>query len=89
MENGSAEIRYIGCYVWQEWFDVVRSLAPSLLPEEEVVDLVKGFPGPNHCVQSRAVIDANKAALILGVSYRTKEETTRDILVQAVKEGWL
>ncbi|TEB26430.1 D-lactaldehyde dehydrogenase [Coprinellus micaceus] len=66
-----------GSYIWQEWFDVAKRRLP-------------GFPEltPGD-VTHLAKFDNAKSERVLGLKYRAKEDTVRDILEDAAERGWL
>ena len=76
----------LGSYIWQEWLDLANRLAPesikSLLPQ--------GYPDLTSTgkVEYLVSFDNGKSERILGLKYRTKEETLRDVLEDAGKRGW-
>ncbi|RXW23027.1 hypothetical protein EST38_g2830 [Candolleomyces aberdarensis] len=79
-----------GAYVWQEWLDIANAL-PSSLVEKSSSPLPKGFPEITAQPQSltyKIRYDTAKKQRILGVKYRTKEETTRDTVEDFVSRGW-
>jgi nucleoside-diphosphate-sugar epimerase len=79
----------LGSYIWQEWIDVANKLLPSVAPETSY-SLTKGYP---ELTASEVVypikLDTRKEEQILGVNFRSIEETTKDILVGAVQQGWV
>ena len=81
----------LGSYLWKEWYDVVRKVAPSVLPTDKAAELVSRFPSPVVGeVQHKVKYDTSKAQRILGMeTYRTKDETAGETLEKAVREGWL
>ncbi|KAJ3712142.1 D-lactaldehyde dehydrogenase [Lentinula raphanica] len=66
--------------------DVANALKPSPIPSH--TDLPKGNPGQKG--KPIFPCDASKASKILGpeLVYRTKEETTRDMLADFERRGW-
>lgn len=66
-------------------------VAHSILPKGKADELVKGLPGPlpKGEIKYRIVFDNSKSQKVLGLRYHTKEETVRDTLAKAIKEGWL
>ncbi|KAJ3533965.1 hypothetical protein NMY22_g7115 [Coprinellus aureogranulatus] len=90
--GGERIIPCAGSYVWQEWFDAVRSVAPTLLPKDKADKLVDGLPSSKvegSTIDYRVKIDNSKEQRILGIKHRTKEEMVRDALEQGVREGAL
>ena len=81
----------LGSYTWREWFDVVRAVAPSVLPADQATELLSRLPNPIVGeVQHKVKYDTSKAQRILGMgNYRTREEMVQDTLKKAVSEGWL
>jgi hypothetical protein len=80
---------YLGSYTWNEWFDIIRKVAPSVMGTEKAAAFVKGFPQPSEKVKPRVTYDPSKCDRILGIKYRTKEEMVKGVLEQGVREGWL
>lgn len=78
-----------GSYAWREWFDVFRAVAPTVLPDAKAAELVKNLPEPVVGeVEHKVKYDQSKGKRILGIQYRTKEDTVRGILEQGVNDGW-
>ena len=50
--------------------------------------LVVGVPGAGLTAEAPVSFEATKAARILGLKYRSKEELTRDTLVDFHRRGW-
>ncbi|TEB29173.1 NAD(P)-binding protein [Coprinellus micaceus] len=73
-------------YVWQEWLDLSNSALASLSPGS-ATRFSQGFSDIKNQVPT--TFDTSKVKRILGITYRTKEETTKDVLAQAVKLGWI
>jgi len=77
-----------GCN-WQEWIDAANSLSPSPLPSHK---FPLGFPEITTQTEGEPVYmvtyDNSKQDRILGIKFRTKLETTRDILEDFSKRGW-
>ncbi|KAJ3540763.1 hypothetical protein NMY22_g4161 [Coprinellus aureogranulatus] len=80
-----------GSFVWKEWLDALRAVAHSVLPKEKADELTKGLPQPllNSEIKYKVLLDTTKEQRILGLTYRTKEETVRDTLAKAFNEGWV
>ncbi|RXW15439.1 hypothetical protein EST38_g10412 [Candolleomyces aberdarensis] len=79
-----------GVYIWQEWLEIANAL-PSSLTEKTGRSLPKGFPKITAQPQNltyKVRYDTAKEQRILGVKYRTKEETTRDTVEDFVRRGW-
>ncbi|KAL0958645.1 hypothetical protein HGRIS_013981 [Hohenbuehelia grisea] len=70
-------------YFWQDWLDAANSLSPP--PDRP---LPKGRPGAGKSAVHQIQYDARKAQRILGLKYRTKEETLRDVLEDLKVKGW-
>ncbi|KAL0948587.1 hypothetical protein HGRIS_011146 [Hohenbuehelia grisea] len=70
-------------YVWQDWLDAANSLSPP--PDRP---LPKGRPGAGKSAVHQIQYDTSKAQRILGLKYRTKEETLRDVLADLKVKGW-
>ncbi|KAF9489182.1 NAD(P)-binding protein [Pleurotus eryngii] len=74
-------------FVWQDWIDVARSLSPPVaLPPHH--QLAVGVPGGGKNAVYKIRFDASKAARILGIEYRSKEEPVRALLEDVVAKGW-
>lgn len=79
----------IGSYIRQEWIDIANKLFPSIAPGS-VYELPKGYPELTASAFVHPIkLDTRKEERILGVRFRSMEETTGDILVAALKHGWL
>ncbi|KAF8808073.1 NAD(P)-binding protein [Phlegmacium glaucopus] len=66
-------------WAWQDWVDAVNTVSPSLsrtLPAEDIVE------------QQPGVYDTSKQQRILGIKFKSKVETTKDILEDFAKRGW-
>lgn len=63
--------------------DIVQDLAPSTWPRHNIP---KGFPLENSVYKIR--FNQEKQEKLLGLRFRTKEETTKDILEDFSKRGW-
>ncbi|KAJ7359271.1 D-lactaldehyde dehydrogenase [Mycena albidolilacea] len=71
-----------GSFVWQDFIDTANALSPR---SPNWKPLAKGTPGQAH----RAItFVATKQKEILGIEYRTMEQTTRDILDDWAAHGW-
>ncbi|KAJ3533963.1 hypothetical protein NMY22_g7116 [Coprinellus aureogranulatus] len=88
--GGERIIVSAGSFVWQEWLDALRVVAHSVLPKEKADKLVASLPKPlqQSEIKYKSFLDTTKEQKILGITYHTKEETVRDALAKAVKEGW-
>ncbi|TEB22503.1 D-lactaldehyde dehydrogenase [Coprinellus micaceus] len=78
--GGERIIVTAGAYVWQEWLDIANAVAPSI---------PKGYPdilagGPEY----KVTYDTAKERRVLGVGYRTKEQTVKDTLADFKVRGW-
>ncbi|CAL1707448.1 unnamed protein product [Somion occarium] len=69
-----------GTYKWQDWVNAVRKVAPTLpagntsyKPEEAIHEIVT---------------DSSKSKQVLGIKYRTFDETAKDIVADFEKKGW-
>jgi len=72
-------------YVWQDFVDVANALTPSPMPGRK---FVTGTPGAGRTATPPVRYNTAKAAQILGLKYRTKEEMTKDSLVDFQERGW-
>ncbi|KAF8879127.1 hypothetical protein BD779DRAFT_1676521 [Infundibulicybe gibba] len=72
-----------GPSVWQEWLDATNALFP---PGTSRWKFPRGDPGRKiiHMME----YDTSKAARILGMRYRTMEETITDVLADFQRRGW-
>ncbi|KAJ7230086.1 hypothetical protein GGX14DRAFT_582101 [Mycena pura] len=68
-----------GAFVWQEWLD-----AASDSPH-----LQKGVLGSSKGVVHQVQYDTSKSARVLGMTYRTMQETVRDTVADWEARGWL
>ncbi|KDQ29970.1 hypothetical protein PLEOSDRAFT_24631 [Pleurotus ostreatus PC15] len=74
-------------FVWQDWIDVAQSLSPPVaLPPHH--RLAVGVPGGGKDAVYKIRFDTSKAARILGLKYRSKEEPVRALLEDVVSKGW-
>ncbi|KAJ3506177.1 hypothetical protein NMY22_g17339 [Coprinellus aureogranulatus] len=74
-----------GSYIWQEWIDAVNNIAPASLKGT----LPKGFPELTAGEVTHLVNFANaKSEKVLGMTYRTKENTAQNILEDVKARGW-
>ncbi|KAI0766552.1 NAD-P-binding protein [Irpex lacteus] len=71
-----------GPYVWQEWVNVAHAQDSSLPAGDPNADISKALYQMKYSNE--------KAGRILGLKkYKTKEETTKDILISFREKGWL
>ncbi|KAK7047142.1 hypothetical protein VNI00_006807 [Paramarasmius palmivorus] len=85
---------------WQDWLDIANSLTPSPYTKHP---FAKGAPGSQKDVSPHVVYKNEKGKQLLSISndaagrgekgegewkYRTKEETTKDLLVDFAERGW-
>ncbi|KAJ3501157.1 hypothetical protein NMY22_g19021 [Coprinellus aureogranulatus] len=74
-----------GSYIWQEWIDTVNKVAPDTVKDT----LPKGFPELTASEVTHLVNFANaKSEKVLGMAYRTKEDTVIDVLEDNKARGW-
>ncbi|KAF8991367.1 D-lactaldehyde dehydrogenase [Cyathus striatus] len=66
-----------GAFIWQEWLDLANSISKLPLPV--------GIPGLEK--QYKSDFDSKKTTRILGIEFKTKEETLKDIL-EEVEKNW-
>ncbi|KAJ7270256.1 D-lactaldehyde dehydrogenase [Mycena rebaudengoi] len=76
--GGERIILTAGAFVWQEWLD-----AAPVSPK-----LQKGVPGSAKDIVYPARYDTAKAARVLGMTYRSMEETARDTVKDWEARGW-
>ncbi|PFH46935.1 hypothetical protein AMATHDRAFT_68786 [Amanita thiersii Skay4041] len=75
-----------GRFFWQDWRNIAKSLAPS--------PILSPAPGTEQAIGDsdmriyKITLDTSKEKRILGLTYRTKEEVTRDILADFERRGW-
>ncbi|KAJ3573253.1 hypothetical protein NP233_g2546 [Leucocoprinus birnbaumii] len=72
-----------GAYSWQEWLDAANSIQPYPLPNHPPQ---KGLPGLS--TSYLITYDTAKEQRILGIKYKTKEETTLATLEDFAVRGW-
>lgn len=70
-----------GPYVWQDWVDVANSLSLSRR-------LPVGIPGAGAGASYLMSYRTDKQARILGLDFRTKADTARDVLTDFERLGW-
>ncbi|KAF5320323.1 hypothetical protein D9611_011295 [Ephemerocybe angulata] len=74
-----------GVYIFQEWLDIANKVKPEGYKKE----LPKGLPELTAGISTYNLkYDISKASRVLNIRYRTKEETTRDILEWVAERGW-
>ncbi|KAF9042284.1 hypothetical protein BJ165DRAFT_262532 [Panaeolus papilionaceus] len=86
--GGERIITTSGGYIWQEFVDAANSLSPNPLPSHK---LSKGFPDMLPPVEDRVyniTYDKSKEQRILGISFKTIVETTKDTLENFAARGW-
>ncbi|KAK0232517.1 D-lactaldehyde dehydrogenase [Armillaria fumosa] len=83
--GGERIIVSAGPYVWQDWVDVANSLTPSPIPSRR---LPIGVPGAGAGAKYLMSYRTDKQARILGVKFRTKADTARDVLTDFGRLGW-
>ncbi|KAK0188281.1 D-lactaldehyde dehydrogenase [Armillaria mellea] len=83
--GGERIIVSAGPYVWQDWVDVANSLSPSPIPSHR---LPVGVPGAGAGASYLMSYITDKQAKILGVKFRTKADTARDVLTDFERLGW-
>ncbi|CAA7269673.1 unnamed protein product [Cyclocybe aegerita] len=74
-----------GVHFWQEWINVANSLTPNPLPSHK---FVVGYP---EILQEKAILatyDKSKEERILGIKFKTMEETAKDTLEDFARRGW-
>ncbi|KAK0448418.1 D-lactaldehyde dehydrogenase [Desarmillaria tabescens] len=83
--GGERIIVSAGPYVWQDWLDAANSLSPSPIPSHH---LPMGVPGAGVGASYLMSYRTEKQATILGINFRTKAETARDVLTDFERLGW-
>ncbi|KAF8879131.1 D-lactaldehyde dehydrogenase [Infundibulicybe gibba] len=81
--GGERIIISAGPSVWQEWLDAANALFP---PGTSRWKFPRGDPGRK--ITHMMEYNTSKAARILGMRYRTMEETITDILADYQRRGW-
>ncbi|KAF8879132.1 hypothetical protein BD779DRAFT_1552618 [Infundibulicybe gibba] len=81
--GGERIIICAGPSVWQEWLNAANALFP---PGTSRWKFAQGDPGGK--ITHMMKYDTSKAARILGMKYRTMEETITDILADYQRRGW-
>ncbi|KAJ7230087.1 hypothetical protein GGX14DRAFT_409928 [Mycena pura] len=76
--GGERIIVSAGPYVWQDWLDA----APDS-PKFQ-----KGVPGSSKGIVYQLQYDARKSVRVLGMTYRTMQETARDTVADWEARGW-
>ncbi|KAL4259842.1 NAD(P)-binding domain superfamily protein [Pleurotus pulmonarius] len=85
--GGERIIISAGPYVWQDWIDVAQGLSPPVaLPSHH--KLAVGVPGGGKGAVHKINYDNAKAGRILGMKYRSKEDTVRAALEDVSTRGW-
>ncbi|KII86215.1 hypothetical protein PLICRDRAFT_114782 [Plicaturopsis crispa FD-325 SS-3] len=77
-----------GSFLWQDWLDAANALSP---PPLGAYTLPKGTPGAGKApgVLPPMFYDTSKASRVLGLTYRSLEETARDSLADFGSRGWV
>ncbi|TRM58151.1 hypothetical protein BD626DRAFT_512334 [Schizophyllum amplum] len=79
--GGKRIIASAGSLCWQEFINTANAL-----PTKHT--LPRGFPDDEMPTVAHLLYDATRSKEVLGMSYRTMEETTRDILADYDARGW-
>jgi len=74
-----------GPYIWQDWYDTVNSLQIPGLPDSVPI----GDPGAGKSFAFKKTYRSDAAKDILGVTFRDKATTARDIVVNFQERGFL
>ncbi|KAI0074846.1 NAD-P-binding protein [Panus rudis PR-1116 ss-1] len=69
-----------GVWKWQDWVNAARKISPA-------VPVGNQNYKPENAVHD-VVLDATKSVKLLGMTYRSMEETTHDILENFTQKGW-
>ncbi|KAJ7202445.1 NAD-P-binding protein [Mycena rebaudengoi] len=77
--GGERIIVSAGPFVWQQWLDAAPATSKSYQ---------KGTPGAAKNVVHQIQYNAGKSARVLGLSYRTMQQTTRDTVADWEKRRW-
>ncbi|TEB22505.1 NAD(P)-binding protein [Coprinellus micaceus] len=80
-------------FIWQEWLDTANSVWAYIpwSPSGPPFTPAKGFQELTESKVSRYAVefDTSKEKRLLGMEWRSKEETMRDLIVDAVAKGWV
>ncbi|TFY67709.1 hypothetical protein EVJ58_g1460 [Rhodofomes roseus] len=79
--GGNRIIIASGPYKWQDWINAARTVDASAPPGDQSYDPAKAV----HML----MFDASKSAKLLGLKYRSIQETTSDIVGDFKARGWL
>ncbi|PFH47275.1 hypothetical protein AMATHDRAFT_87804, partial [Amanita thiersii Skay4041] len=89
--GGERIIVNAGHYIWQDWLNIANSLTPSPIPSH-APGTEKALPvGNTEAIKNPVYMikyNTAKEKRILGLTYRTMEETTRDTLADYERRGW-
>ncbi|TFK23744.1 D-lactaldehyde dehydrogenase [Coprinopsis marcescibilis] len=81
--GGERTIISQGVFSWQDWLDIANTIQPPPLPSHKIAT---GFPDVKRVYSIR--YDTAKEQEIYGLKYKSKEETTKDILQDFAARGW-
>ncbi|KAL4259845.1 NAD(P)-binding domain superfamily protein [Pleurotus pulmonarius] len=85
--GGERIITSAGAYIWQDLIDVAQGLSPpAVLPPQ--YKLAVGVPGGGKGAIPKIDYDTAKAARILGMKYRSREDTIRASIEKVLNRGW-
>jgi len=79
-----------GLFKWQDWADIVNALPTATLSSLAHKTTV-GNPGSGSCRPDTVHMNTYDISLskeILGLKYRTKEESAKDMIEDFAKRGW-
>ncbi|KAJ6595876.1 D-lactaldehyde dehydrogenase [Mycena vulgaris] len=80
-------------YVYQDWRSCLPAIAfldhyPNIFCTSRIAELPKGVRGAGKAAVQALAFDARKAERVLGISYRSMEETAEDALKDYLERGW-
>ncbi|KAJ7682984.1 D-lactaldehyde dehydrogenase [Mycena rosella] len=82
-------------YVYQDWLDVIQNILPSIqgtlpanISASRLAALPKGVRGAGKAAVRSIEFDVRKADKVLGIKYRSVEETAEDSLKDYLGRGW-
>ncbi|KAK7687132.1 hypothetical protein QCA50_009635 [Cerrena zonata] len=82
LKEEAANNRFIispGSFIWQEFVAAAHKYVPSLPAGDASIDVTK---------RPDIVVDGSKSKKVLGITYRTFEETSKDTIVDLEQKGW-
>ena len=96
--SGERIIISAGPFVWQDWraFFLLRYFIPLCLslhavdaiPADKAAKYQRGTPASSKDHVHKLNYDASKSKSVLGIQYRTIEQTTKDVIADWEEKGW-